>query len=85
MMILLELQRIQVMMFSTTTAHFWQTVFCFFNFLDAIKEGDGMRLMRQYKYFILYCKADDPHSTKYSLECLYQFFSGPFSVVTKGQ
>ena len=40
--------------------------FLFFNFLDAIKEGDGMRLMRQYKYFMLYCKADDPHSTKYS-------------------
>lgn len=33
-----------------------------------------MRLMRQYKYFMLYCKADDPHSTKYLLECLYQFF-----------
>ncbi len=48
--------------------------FLFFNFLDAIKEGDGMRLMRQYKYYMLYCKADDPHSTKYSLECLYQFF-----------
>ena len=48
--------------------------FLFFNFLDAIKEGDGVRLMRQYKYFMLYCKADDPHSTKYSLECLYQFF-----------
>ena len=46
----------------------------FFNFLDAIKEGDGMRLMRQYKYFMLYCKADDPHSKKYALECLYQFF-----------
>lgn len=48
--------------------------FLFFNFLDAIKEGDGLRLMRQYKYFMLYCKADDHHSTKYSLECLYQFF-----------
>jgi hypothetical protein len=48
--------------------------FLFFNFLDAIKEGDGLRLMRQYKYFMLYCKADDPHSTKYSLECLYQYF-----------
>ena len=48
--------------------------FLFFNFLDAFKEGDGMRLMRQYKYFMLYCKADDPHSTKYALECLYQFF-----------
>lgn len=48
--------------------------FLFFNFLDAIKEGDGLRLMRQYKYFMLYCKADDHHSTTYSLECLYQFF-----------
>ena len=48
--------------------------FLFFNFIDAIKEGDGLRLMRQYKYIMLYCKADDPHSTKYSLECLYQFF-----------
>ena len=48
--------------------------FLFFNFLDAIKEGDGMRLMRQYKYFMLYCKADGPHSTKYALECLYQSF-----------
>lgn len=73
-MTLLELQRIQVMMFSTTAAHVWLTVFCFFNFLAAIKEGDGMRLMRRYKYFMLYCKANDPHSTKCSLECLYQFF-----------
>ena len=30
--------------------------------------------MRQYKYIMLYCKADGSHSTKYSLECLYQFF-----------
>ena len=29
-----------------------------FNFLDAIKEGDGARIMRQYKYIMLYCKAD---------------------------
>lgn len=48
--------------------------FLFFNFLDAIKEGDGARIMRQYKYIMLYCKADGSHSTKYSLECLYQFF-----------
>ena len=48
---------------------------CFlFNFLDAIKEGEGVRIMRQYKYIILYCKADGSHSTKYALECLYQFF-----------
>lgn len=30
--------------------------------------------MRQYKYIMLYCKADGSHSTKYALECLYQFF-----------
>jgi len=46
----------------------------FFNFLDAIREGDGERVMRQYKYFLLYCRADDSHSTKYALEILYQFF-----------
>ena len=46
----------------------------FFNFLGAMKEGDGMRLVRQYKYFMLYCNVHDPHGTKYSLECLYQFF-----------
>ena len=48
--------------------------FLFFNFLDAIKEGDGVRVMRQYNYFMLYCKADGSSSTKYALECLYQFF-----------
>lgn len=48
--------------------------FLFFNFLDAIKEGDGARIMRQYKYIMLYCKADGSHSTKYALECLHQFF-----------
>ena len=48
--------------------------FLFFNFLDAVKEGDGARILWQYKYFMLYCKADGTHSTKYALECLYQFF-----------
>ena len=48
--------------------------FLFFNFLDAIKEGDGAWIMQQYKYIMLYCKADGSHSTKYALECLYQFF-----------
>ena len=48
--------------------------FQFFNFLDAIEEGGGVRVMRQYKYFMLYCKADGSSSTKYALECLYQFF-----------
>ena len=44
----------------------------FMNFLDAVSEGDGQRIMRQYKYLMLLCKADDPHSTKYALESLYQ-------------
>ena len=30
--------------------------------------------MRQYKYFMLMCKADGSHSKKYALECLYQLF-----------
>lgn len=42
------------------------------NLLDAVSEGDGKRIMRQYKYLMLLCKADDPHSTKYALESLYQ-------------
>ena len=46
----------------------------FMNFLDSISEGDGGRLIRQYKYFLLYCRVDGTHSTKYALECLYQSF-----------
>ena len=48
--------------------------FLFLNFLDAVAEGDGIRIMHQYKYIMLYCKADGSHSTKYALECIYQFF-----------
>ena len=44
----------------------------FVNFLDAVSEGDGIRIIRQYKYLMLLCKADDPHSVKYALESLYQ-------------
>ena len=51
-----------------------QDGFLFLNFLDAVKEGDGPRIIRQYKYIMLYCKADGCHSPKYALECLYQFF-----------
>ena len=46
----------------------------FLNFLDAVSEGDGQRLIRQYKLLLLYCKADGQHSKKYALESLYQFF-----------
>ena len=48
--------------------------FLFFNFLNAIKEGDGERIMQQYKYIMLYCKANGSYSIKYALECLTQFF-----------
>jgi len=43
----------------------------FLNFLDAVSEGDGMRIIRQYKHVMLLCKADDPHSVKYVVESLY--------------
>ena len=46
----------------------------FLNFLDAVKEGDSARLMRQYCYVLLYCQADGHSSNKYALECLYQSF-----------
>ena len=44
----------------------------FLNFLDAVAEGDGERIIRQCKYLMLLCKADDSHTTKYTLESLYQ-------------
>lgn len=44
----------------------------FLNFLDSVSEGDGGRIIRQYKYLMLLCRADEPHSTKYALESLYQ-------------
>ena len=57
--------------------------FLFFNFQDAIKEGDGVRVMRQYRYFMLNCKVDGSSSTKFALECLYQFFSNLCITVPK--
>lgn len=48
--------------------------FLFFSFLDAIKEGGGTWVMRLYKWIMLYYKAYASHSTKYTLEYLYQFF-----------
>ena len=46
----------------------------FLNFLDDVAEGDGNRIMRQYKYILLSFRADGQQSTKYALECLYQTF-----------
>lgn len=44
------------------------------NFMDAIKEGDGERITRCIKMFLLHFKQDGSGSTKYSLEALYQLF-----------
>jgi hypothetical protein len=44
----------------------------FLNFLDSVSEGDGDRILRQYKYLMLLCRADGSHSSKYALESLYQ-------------
>ena len=34
----------------------------FLNFLDSVKEGEGGRLMRQYRHMLLYCRADNQGS-----------------------
>lgn len=57
--------------FSYNTALLAEGLF-FMNFLDSISQGDGDRILRQYKYLMLHCKADGSHSTKYALECLFQ-------------
>lgn len=44
------------------------------NFMDAIKEGDGERIVRCIKMFLLHFKQDGSGSTKYSLEALYHLF-----------
>ena len=58
-------------MFNYNSALLCEGLF-FMNFLDAVSEGDGERIIRQYKYLMLLCKADGTHSTKYALESLYQ-------------
>lgn len=40
-------------------------------FYDAIREGDGQRIFRCWKFFLLHFKADERGSTKYALESLY--------------
>ena len=57
--------------FNYNTALLAEVLF-FLNFLDSVCEGDGERILRQYKYLMLLCRADGAHSTKYALECLYQ-------------
>ena len=43
------------------------------NFLDAVKEGDGKRVFRCWKFQLPYLK-NDPGSTKYALEALGMMF-----------
>ena len=58
-------------MFNNNSALLCEGLF-FMNFLDAVSEGDGERIIRQCKYLMLICKADGRHSTKFALESLYQ-------------
>jgi hypothetical protein len=44
------------------------------NFADATKEGDGERIIRCIKMFLLHFKQDGSGSTKYALEALYHMF-----------
>ncbi len=44
------------------------------NFSDATREGDGPRIIRCIKVFLLHYKQDGSGSTKYTLEALYQLF-----------
>lgn len=44
------------------------------NFRDAIKEGDGERIIKCMKMFLLHFKQDGSGSTKYALEALYHLF-----------
>jgi hypothetical protein len=41
------------------------------NFTDAVSEGDGARIIRCWKFLLLYLKADGASSRKYCLEGLY--------------
>ena len=41
------------------------------NFWDAVSEGDGIRIFRSWKYFLLYLQNEGSSATKYSLEALY--------------
>ena len=44
------------------------------DFQDAVSEGDGARILRCWKFLLLYLKADGPSSRKYCLEGLYLLF-----------
>lgn len=42
-----------------------------YNFFDGVKEGDGARVIRCWKFQLLYLKNDGVRSKKYALEALY--------------
>ena len=44
------------------------------NFWDAIAAGDGERILRCWKFFLLYLKHQGTSATKYTLEALYIMF-----------
>ena len=44
------------------------------NFFDAISEGDGARVIRNWKFLLLYLHHDGQSSNKYALEALYMMF-----------
>ena len=44
------------------------------NFFDAISEGDGNRLLRCWKFFLMFLKHQEGTSSKYALEALYLMF-----------
>ena len=50
---------------------FMQLAMVIYNFHDAISEGDGDRILRQWKFMLLFYKADDPHSPKYCVKAFY--------------
>lgn len=43
----------------------------FLNFSDAISEGDGLRILRCWKFFLMFLKVDGASSRKYALEGLH--------------
>lgn len=58
--------------------------FLFSNFLYVIKEGDGARIMRQYKYIMLYCKADGSQR-KVCTRMFVSVFPSAWTVMAKRQ
>ncbi|KAL9955364.1 hypothetical protein ACROYT_G036674 [Oculina patagonica] len=44
------------------------------NFIDAGREGDGVRILRCIKFFLLHFRQDGSGSVKYALESLYHLF-----------